>query len=87
MIIVSQDKEKIFVLENLSKIGIDEDNAIRPFNLGDKWNELGKYKTKERAKEVLKEIIEQYEYIQRLQENRGYSLSSGNNYVYEMPKE
>lgn len=55
MIIVSQDKEKIFVLENLSKIGIDENNAIRPFNLGDKWNELGKYKTKKRAKEALEE--------------------------------
>jgi len=48
---------------------------------------LGIYVTAERAKEVLQEIIEQYEYSQGLKKDNAIFLSSENNRVYEMPKE
>ena len=87
MIIISQDKKRI--VENLN-LGILEpgeyDSYFEIYNLKTKAT-LGKYATEERAKEILEEIAERYEYCKRLQETNGISLSSGNNYVYEMPKE
>lgn len=91
MIIVSQDKMQIVSFENINNITIE---WSRIFSYSNNYNGkeetkalLGQYKTIERAKEVLQEIIEQYEYCQVLQEGHGISLSSGNNYVYAMPKE
>ena len=60
MIIVSQDKKKI--VENLN-LGISKPGeynrnyVIYNTEIGE---ELGEYKTEERAKEVLQEIIERY---------------------------
>ena len=97
MIIVSQDKMEIFNFEEIFRLYVDNwsneefvtepncfciraekssDNMICAF--------LGEYKTEERAKEVLQEIIEAY-----LECNaQSYSTGVGNvkNKVFEMPE-
>lgn len=98
MIIISQDKEKIVNFSNIQEMNIEECSTMKEGEViwfyvinveknKDYQTEIGRYSTKRRAKEVLQEIIEQYEYCQVLQEGHGISLSADNNYVYEMPKE
>lgn len=86
MLILSQKKDEIVNLDNVVnfRLGYNGNFIVRAEN-HEKVCELGEYATEERAKEVLQEIIEQYEYCQVLQEGHGISLSSGNNYVYAMP--
>lgn len=67
MIIVSQDKELILNFENIEAIGKgnpleDDDGMFKVLASTTSDNEytLGKYKTEERAKEVLQEIIKKY---------------------------
>lgn len=62
MIIISQDKETIINFESITRISI-----IPPVEEGYKYSiaingclDLGYYKTKERAKEILKEIEKTY---------------------------
>lgn len=57
MIIVSQDKSRIFNFNNINEIYIDGERAIRCEKINETYEDLGIYKTKERAKEVLKEIV------------------------------
>ena len=83
MIIVSQDKKRI--VQNLN-LGIsrpgeyNQNYIIYNTELGE---ELGEYKTEERAKEVLQEIIRKYETfsLDRLGSIKIIPK------VYEMPKE
>ena len=61
MIIVSQDKTKIVNFDNLIQIYITQDeeetaNFIRYESVDSLYDDLGEYKTEERAKEVLQEI-------------------------------
>lgn len=61
MIIVSQDKTKIVNFDNLIQIYITQDeeetaNFIRYESVDSLYEDLGEYKTEERAKEVLQEI-------------------------------
>lgn len=58
MVIVNQDKDWIFNFDNTTSIGIDEENTLKVISIAGKWNILGNYKTKERAKEVLQDILE-----------------------------
>ena len=104
MIIVSQSGEEIINFEQVSVITFDEmDNGIwkiKAFYISGRNTPLGKYKTKERAKEVLQEIIE----VLKNEEFFHIKKSSLNNLdelaepkyilkpvsrpkVYEMPKE
>lgn len=98
MIIVSQDKEKIVNFSNIQEMNIEEWSTMEEGEViwfyvinveknKDYQTEIGRYSTKERAKEVLKDIADRYEYCEVLQEGLGISLSADNNYVYEMPKE
>lgn len=91
MLILSQNKDTIINFERINYIEItkkDDHSYSIYLNFADSdWKNIGYYRTEDRAKEVLQEIIEQYEYCQVLQEGHGISLSSGNNYVYTMPKE
>lgn len=66
MIIVSQDKEKIVNFDNLTQVYITQDEEetayfIRYETVDSLYDDLGKYETEERAKEVLQEITRQYE--------------------------
>ena len=65
MIIVSQDKTKIVNFDNLIQIYITQDeeetaNFIRYESVDSLYEDLAEYKTEERAKEVLQEIISKY---------------------------
>lgn len=65
MIIVSQDKTKIVNFDNLTQIYITQDEEetatfIRYETVDSLYDDLGEYKTEERAKEVLQEIIDTY---------------------------
>lgn len=65
MIIVSQDKTKIVNFDNLTQIYITQDEEktatfIRYETVDSLYDDLGQYKTEERAKEVLQEIMKKY---------------------------
>ena len=65
MLILSQDKTKIVNFDNLIQIYITQDeeetaNFIRYESVDSLYDDLGEYKTEERAKEVLQEIISKY---------------------------
>lgn len=84
MIIVSQDKDNIVNFDNIVSIGINDFDINRETTFQRITAEtigtttaLGDYKTEERAKEVLQEIVEQYQKIC----DDTYFI------VYEMPKE
>lgn len=80
MIIVSQDRAVLINFDNIESISIGdplEDNEGLFNILCDTTNvqyKIGKYKTEERAEEVLQKIINAY---------KGYN----DNKVYEMPEE
>lgn len=62
MIIVSQEKDKIFNFNNLTQVYITTDEEeteyeIRCETVDSLYDTLGAYKTEERAKEVLQEIV------------------------------
>lgn len=93
MIILSQDKDNIVNFDNVVTIGIND------FDVKSTWQRitaetigtstvLGDYKTEERAKEVLQEIINKYKEVKATynsysQENKIMNIPK----VYEMPKE
>ena len=62
MIIVSQDREEILNFENIENIWIcsDEEGRFTIEATADTNSTLGYYKTKERAKEVLMDIVKNY---------------------------
>ena len=88
MLILSQDKELIVNINNKEDISLKEDYYEGHFNgvkimAGNKiYSTLGLYATKERAKEVLQEIIEKYK-----EENYAMIESMAKaQLVYEMPE-
>ena len=86
MLILSQDKKSIYNFNNIISIQIEEGyNGFKLIVYGAITNyvSLGKYKTEERAKEVLQEIIEAYK------ENGSVKIDNiqvENKVVYEMPE-
>lgn len=90
MIIVSQEKEKIVNFDNLIQIYITQDeeetaNFIRYESVDSLYEDLGEYKTEERAKEVLQEIWEFYETVERYKSSNGMAIVFEKGYAYEMP--
>lgn len=97
MIIVGQDKDIILNFENIDIIlvgnPLDTDNGefqIIANTISDNEVRLGCYKTEERAKEVLEEIIKVYKFYN----GKTYYVEDGRKLlgkyeygVYEMPKE
>lgn len=89
MIIVSQDKKKIINFERITEITVSGtgilvgDNVFIP-----KGEEVGKYKTEERAKEVLKEIWKFYEISKRYEcsSNNGIMIFLEPTFAYQMPE-
>ena len=87
MIIVSQDKEKIVNFDNVNMILVREKKIISFDNTFDSGTDdgdlIGIYETKERAKEVLREIVEEY-----MDSNNSYgSQGYVKNKTFYMPKE
>lgn len=85
MIIVSQDKSEIINFDKVQNIYVSGRFISLYFELNN--NEvIGTYKTEERAKEVLQEILEAYKncnYYSLSQMGKGFVIND----YYEMPKE
>ena len=81
MIIVSQDKGKIINFDNVCNINTYKEEIIAYYNIGN--IKVGKYKTEERAKEVLQEIVNKYRQW-NVDNNKANTIIPK---VYEMPKE
>lgn len=104
MIIVSQDKCTIVNLDNIKTIELDRETDFKSIIIFRETNEvetgvcglfIGHYTTKERAKEVLQEIIKRYSSYLKLEGGpailRGQIDIQPNIFnipkVFEMPKE
>ena len=88
MIIENQDKTKIVNFDNLTQIYITQDEEetatfIRYETVDSLYDDLGEYKTEERAKEVLQEIINTY--LDCNEENIYEKFAYVKNKVFEMP--
>lgn len=89
MIIVSQNKTKIVNFDNLIQIYITQDeeetaNFIRYESVDSLYEDLGEYKTEERAKEVLQEIITRHGNWENMKMGQPSGICSP---VYEIPKD
>ena len=82
MIIVSQDRDLIINFDNVTVIGIAQNNSkeIDSITVDKEEQYLGEYKTEERAKEVLAEIINMYKL------NKCEAVRQKNT-VYKMPED
>ena len=84
----SQDKERLMKINSLNYVEYNDNYVINGYGTNECDNyDLGLYKTKERALEVLDEIQTQivilnYQYI-----HRGEHFIATESNVYEMPKE
>lgn len=89
MIIFSQNKDEIVNFDNIINIMItdcDGDfviSAVALVGVDDVYRELGYYKTEEKAKEVLQEIVNKYRQWNKDNNNSVTVIPK----VYEMPKE
>ena len=91
MIIVSQDKYNILNFDTTVNIGVEEISTLNDVvQISAQTNGnaviLGKYKTEERAKEVLQEIVELYNKIEYERGEVCYRVLDVPK-VYKMPKE
>lgn len=95
MIIVSQDKGKIINFDNMTRVYInfdegDDDVCIRTETVDSLYEDLGYYKTEERAKEILQEIVKTYVLTEQYKvedERTRIKLMMEGVLLYEMPKE
>lgn len=94
MIIVSQDKRSIVIIDNVTSIWIEdpEENDSEKFSIevSAEINEcLGYYETEDKAKEILQEIVRKYKLGTnkiKIKTSRGADIVE-RNIIYEMPKE
>lgn len=92
MIIVSQKKNRIINFDNILQIyiTIDEDDKgcyIQYEDCNKSYGGLGKYNTEERAKEVLQELWQFYETVERYKSSNGMAIVFEKRYAYEMPED
>lgn len=91
MIIVEQEKTYLINFDNTTQITLATDKEEKEFAVMAETTKskeiiLGIYKTEERAREVLQEIIQSYKDY-RTAECDGYTDVLQKTAVYEMPKE
>ena len=89
MIIVEQDKTYLINFENTAQISLavntkGDTYAIMAQTIDGEQVVLGEYKTEERAKEILQEIITRYNSWETLKSGQAIEKCSP---VYEMPEE
>lgn len=93
MVIISQGKKELINFDNIQGIKIINNTVLRVLfvtGLEDDYTDIGAYKTEERAKRTMKEIIQCYKYYQ----GKRYTIGDSNELlgeyeygVYEMPEE
>lgn len=86
MIIVSQDRDLIISFDNVTVIGIAQNNSkeIDSITVDKEEQYLGEYKTEERAKEVLQEIVTRYKNWENMKVGQPSGVCLP---VYEMPED
>ena len=91
MIIVSQDETKIINFERINYIQlskVDNRKSVIEINYSDcNWQQIAEYKTEERAKGVLQEIIKMYDHAEHIKCNKSFTIPNIIDFVYEMPRE
>ena len=93
MLILNQEKQIIIKFKDITELYVsylDDDTTIYCDTNNDDEIPLGFYKDKERCKEVLKEIIDHYDTLEKskLYAKNGYTLSiAESSFIYEMPEE
>ena len=95
MIIVSQDKNMIINFNSIVstyviKNYVSEEKGYKGYNIDFATNEeinfvLATYETEERAKEVLQELWQFYETVERYKSSNGMAIVFEKRYAYEMP--
>ena len=89
MLILSQDRQRVLKFKDITDLYVSYihgDNTIYCDTNNDSELKLGEYKTKERCKDVLKEITQYYNTLKKDQLNALWYPDSGLSYVYEMPR-
>lgn len=89
MIIISQDKTRIYNFERVSEIVVSGTEICISDSLRQEEGlVIATYKTEERAKEVLITIMQWYDKLRTdIVEAIAYSCSMNGYYYFEMPKE
>lgn len=92
MLILTQDGCRVVKFKDIINLAVsyDDDTTIYCDTNNDDEIPLGFYKDKERCKEVLKEIIDHYDTLEKskLYAKNGYTLSiAESSFIYEMPEE
>lgn len=87
MIIVSQDKTQIFNFDIIKYLqmgqGLDNDFVVEIYYSDCDYSVIARYKTEERAKEVLQEIADRYTNWENFKAGQPEGICSPK---YEMPK-
>ena len=100
MIIVSQDRDRIVNINNITQIYVTEDEErtayfIRVETTCETYEDLGKYYTESRVREVLQEIIRCYAATEELKcvvningclDAKDINKLAENSFIYEMKK-
>lgn len=89
MIIINQSKSELINFDNVLNISLNDGDVGVDIYAGmkapdDNYRYLGKYKNKERASEILQEIINRYRNWENLKAGQPSGICLP---VYEMPKE
>lgn len=90
MIIMSQDRTRIYNFERVSEIVVSGTEICISDSLRQEEGlVIATYETEERAKEVLQEIYRKYEHGTHLLSSKSLSVQNIMDYdfIYEMPKE
>ena len=88
MIILSQDKDEIFNFDRIANIWINKEileDKTNTYEIYADGEILGEYKTEQKAKDILQEIMRQYEFCNEEYYQSGYGYVK--NMVYEMPED
>lgn len=83
MIIVSQIKEMIVNFDTICVLGINKNNSKEILSTTNNGNTqtLAKYETRERAKEVLQDILKEYKKVLTT-----FNRGTGQQRFYDLPK-
>jgi hypothetical protein len=96
MIIVSQDKKAIHNFDNVLSIQVEEINGGYELIVYDAINDgtgIGTYKTEERAKDILQEIVKEYKATEAFKvcaniiSDKVGAIAIEEGFAYEMPLE
>lgn len=87
MLILSQDRQRVVKFKDITDLYVSYihgDNTIYCNTNNDSELKLGEYKTKERCKEVLNDIVVHYD---KLEKSKLYADNHEKSFVFYMPEE